>query len=503
MNSLAARDATMYWLSARTRNDLFLLYGFADTGCGVAELRAGVAERVTHIPDLLIHVLDTPANIAYPIWAACEFTNAQFVDHDLGTATWAKVTAAVGGLLGAGLHADERPWRLHVFRNVSGVPGFATGESALVAVLQLSHALADGRRAAVIARALFGHSEFPAPDAGWASSPVIRRVLPGKIGETMLSALAATVALPGIPIGMARTVVRGLAAARAQRRLAELTATGELPPPAPDAEPTVLNGGGAIPAAHAVRMLVCDKNRFLAPGYSVTVVALTAISLALEHHLRERGDAVPELRAQVPMARPAAETGRHGSGDRDDSSGRNGYRDLSVDLAVSEPMPHARAARIAAELAARRERAAHPLQDAQDAVTAVLPAPLLHREVMRAPIDALPERVSGHTVVSSVDRGAADLEFGGGAVRFTAGFPALGAVMHLTHGIHGLGDTVTVSIHADPLVLPDPDRYALLLDSALDEVADALRNTEDTALHPEIRTAPAGLRPAGAFASGG
>lgn len=66
-------------------------------------------------------------------------------------------------------------------------------------------------------------------------------------------------------------------------------------------------------------------------------------------------------------------------------------------------------------------------------------------------------------------------------MRFTAGFPALGAVMHLTHGIHGLGDTVTVSIHADPLVLPDPDRYALLLDSALDEVADALRNTEDTA----------------------
>lgn len=456
----------MYWLSARTRNDLFLLYCFADTGRDAGRLRAEVADRVTHIPDLLIHVLDTPANIAYPIWAACEFTNAQFVDHDLDAATWANATAAVGGLLGTGLRAADRPWRLHVFRNVREVPGFATGESALVAVLQLSHALADGRRAALIARALFGRSEFPADSPRRESIPLVDRVLPDKVRETALSAFAATRALPGIPIGMARTVIRGLAAARAQGRLAELTAAGELPPPAPDAEPNVLNGGGAVPTTHTVRMLVCDKDRLRAPGHSVTVVALTAVSVALERYLQDRGEPPLGLRAQVPMAFAA-------TGD-----GRNGYRDLSVDLAVAEPTPRARADRIAADLAARRERAAHPLQAARDAVTAVLPAPLLHRDVMHAPTDALPERVSGHTVVSSVDRGGADLEFGGGAVRFTAGFPALGAVMHLTHGVHGLGDTVTVSVHADPAVLPDPDRYAMLLESALDEVACALRESE-------------------------
>lgn len=466
MKSLAARDATVYWLSARTRNDLFLLYCFADTGRDAGQLRAAVADRVTHIPDLLIHVLDTPANIAYPIWAPCEFANAQFVDHDLGAATWANVTAAVGDLLGTGLRADDRPWRLHVFRNVREVPGFATDESALVAVLQLSHALADGRRAALIARALFGRGEFPAAPPRRESVPIVARALPNGTRETVLSAFAATRALPGIPIGMARTVVRGLAAARAQGRLAELTAAGELPPPAPDAEPTVLNGGGAVPTMHAVRMLVCDKARLRAPGHSVTVVALTAVSFALERYLRDRNELPPELRAQVPMAFAA-------TGD-----GRNGYRDLSVDLAVAAPAPRARADRIAAELAARRERAAHPLQAARDAVTAVLPAPLLHRDVVHAPIDTLPERVSGHTVVSSVDRGGADLEFGGGAVRFTAGFPALGAVMHLTHGVHGLGDTVTVSVHADPAVLPDPDRYAMLLESALDEVACSLRESE-------------------------
>ncbi|MEC3955692.1 WS/DGAT domain-containing protein [Nocardia sp. CDC153] len=463
MNSLAARDAAMYWLSARTPNDLFLLYCFVDVGSDAERLRAAVAKRVEHVPDLLIHVLDTPANLAYPIWAPCEFTNDQFVDHELAAATWANVTAAVGGLVGTGLRAEDRPWRLHVFRNVRDAPGFAAGESALVAVLQLSHALADGRRAAVIARELFGHSEFPAASGKARTTPFIRRLVPDAIGESITSVLSATMAIPGIPIGMARTVVRGLGAARAQRRLAELTAAGALPPPAPDTQPNALNGGGATPVSHSVRMLVCDKDRLRAPGHSVTVVFLTAVSIALERHLREAGEAIDGLRAQVPMA--FAGTG----------VGRNGYRDLSVDLAVAASDPRARAARIAADLAARRERAAHPLQGARDAVTAVLPAPLLHRDVAHAPIDILPERVSGHTVVSSVDRGAADLEFGGGAVRFTAGFPALGAVMHLTHGLHGLGDTVTLSVHADPAVLPDPDRYASLLEAAVDEVATALR----------------------------
>ncbi|WP_433592451.1 WS/DGAT domain-containing protein [Nocardia sp. CA-145437] len=469
MNSLAARDATMYWLSARTRNDLFLLYCFTDTGCDAERLRTAVANRVVHIPDLLVHVLDAPANIAYPMWATCEFTTDQFTDHDLGDATWATLTDELGTLLGTGVRANERPWRLHVFRNVRDVPGFAGGESALVAVLQLSHALADGRRAAAIARALFGAGGVPTASGPRPSAPFLRRSLPRRLRDTATSASATALALPAIPIGMARTVIRGLAAVRAQRGLADLTAAGELPPPAFDVEPTLLNGTGAPPETHIVRMLVCDKTRLRTPDHSVTVVALTAISFALERYLRDHDAAVAELRAQVPMA--VAAPGTDGPG----RPARNAYRDLSVDLSLAEPLPRARADRIAADLTARRTRAAHPLQYAPDAVTAVLPAPILHRDVAKVPIDLLPERVSGHTVVSSVDRGPADLEFGGGAVRFTAGFPALGAVMHVTHGVTGLGDTVTVSVHADPAVIPGPDRYSELLESALDEVARALR----------------------------
>ena len=48
----------------------------------------------------------------------------------------------------------------------------------------------------------------------------------------------------------------------------------------------------------------------------------------------------------------------------------------------------------------------------------------------------------------------------------TAGFPALSPMMGLTHGVHGIGDMVAVSVHADPAAI-DADDY-------LDRLADAL-----------------------------
>ncbi len=61
-------------------------------------------------------------------------------------------------------------------------------------------------------------------------------------------------------------------------------------------------------------------------------------------------------------------------------------------------------------------------------------------------------------MVSSVNRGPADLSFGGCAVLLTAGFSALSPMMSLTHGVHGIGDTITISVHADPVNV-DVDDY--------------------------------------------
>jgi hypothetical protein len=52
-------------------------------------------------------------------------------------------------------------------------------------------------------------------------------------------------------------------------------------------------------------------------------------------------------------------------------------------------------------------------------------------------------------------------------VVLTAGFPALSPMMGLTHGVHGIGDTVAISVHADSGAV-DVDGYCDRLADALD-----------------------------------
>ncbi|MFC7755996.1 hypothetical protein [Tsukamurella soli] len=56
---------------------------------------------------------------------------------------------------------------------------------------------------------------------------------------------------------------------------------------------------------------------------------------------------------------------------------------------------------------------------------------------------------------------------------FTAGFPALSPAMGVTHGIHGIGEVVTLTVTSAPEALPDPDGYAALLAAAVDELREA------------------------------
>ncbi|MEV0364417.1 wax ester/triacylglycerol synthase domain-containing protein [Nocardia fusca] len=446
MIPLAPPDATMYWLSRRTRNDQFLLYCFAESTWENGRLRDAVVQRCAAIPELRVRLCPDPTGLSYPVWVPADPEPDQFVTHRLDRPHWPDLLAVLGRLLGTGVDAARHPWRLHIFRGIRESP--APDPAVTVVVLQISHALVDGRGASRIARALF------AADPGTATTPGAR-----PLSRVRMAVRAGRGALD-LPAGIARTFRRGLAAGRARTELAELTAAGRVPPAAPGYPPGALNVPGEV-TGHSVRMLVWRAEDFRMPGRSVTVAGLTAISLALQRYLRERGAEAAALGAQVPMAIPP----RPGV--------RNNYRGLGVDLAIGEDDPARRAAAIAADLAARRERAVHPLLGAQDAVTAVLPPLLLRRDVRNYPIDLVPERITGHTVVSSVDRGPADLRFGAAPVRFTGGFPALGTVMHLTHGIHGIGDTATLSLHADPAVVPDLDDYAEHLRAALWDVGGA------------------------------
>ena len=135
---------------------------------------------------------------------------------------------------------------------------------------------------------------------------------------------------------------------------------------------------------------------------------------------------------------------------------------LYPELAVGE-----RTARIVEDLAQRRRRAGHPAMLAASRAFAAVPAPLLRWGIGQFDPTVRSPTVIGNTVVSSVNRGPADLRFGELPVVMTAGYPGLSPMMGLTHGVHGIGDIIAISVHAAESAIGDVDAYVERLESAL------------------------------------
>lgn len=408
---MAAVDAQFYWMSAKIPNDEFLLYAFDGEPADYALAVEQLCLRANAEPALTMRVRDQ-GRWRYPRWVPEPVTAERVVRHDVADHSWDGVLAAVAGLADDQLDVRRMAWRLHVFTPVCGIPG-VTGPGA-VAVLQVAHALADGARSAAMAAWLFGR-----PDR----VPEVPRPRPGF--------------LPW----------RGVQAARAHRRLERDIRAGLLAPGAGSRPllPTNARPGGA----RAVRTLV--RHRSQLPGPTITVGVLSAVSQALSDLLDGQCDS---LGAEVPMAKPGA------------ARAFNHFGNIVVGL-YPKLGSDARAERIAADLANGRRRFEHPATRAADRAFAAVPAGLLRWGIAQFDVHERATQVSGNTVVSSVNRGAADLSFGGARVVLTAGYPALSPMMGLTHGVHGIGDTIAISVHAAASAVPDVDGYLALLDAAL------------------------------------
>jgi len=170
--------------------------------------------------------------------------------------------------------------------------------------------------------------------------------------------------------------------------------------------------------------------------------------------MRELGDDPSALGAEVPMAKAGVR------------QSHNHFGNVGVGL-YPELDAAARAARIVEDLADRRRRAAHPAMLAASRAFAAVPAPLLRWGVGRFDPTLRSATVIGNTVVSSINRGPADLRFDELPVVLTAGYPGLSPMMGLTHGVHGIGDTIAISVHAAESAIGDVDAYVERLESAL------------------------------------
>lgn len=410
---MAAVDAQFYWSSAKIPNDQFLLYAFAGVPADLDAAAAEVLARARANPNLTMRVADAGV-LGYPRWVPA-VEHVGLARHRLADDTWAGCLDSVVRLTADQLDIRAAPWRLHLFAPVHGIPG-AAGPGT-VAVLQVAHALADGARASAMAAWMFGRDAavpaVPAPQGGF---------------------------LP----------VRAVAAARSHRQQVRDTEAGLLPPPAGTRPPLCTNNRpeGVL----AVRTLVRHRAQLCGP--TVTVAVLSAVAEALCAHL---GEPCAALGAEVPMAKAGARLAH------------NHFANICVGLYPLLPRDQ-RLERIAADVDNGRRRARHRAVSSADRAFATVPAALLRWGVSRFDPDDRPVRVAGNTVVSSVHRGAADLRFGAAPVLLTAGFPALSPAMGLTHGVHGIGDTVAISVHAAESAIGGTggiDEYLRFLGAAL------------------------------------
>jgi hypothetical protein len=413
---LSAVDAQMYWMSAKVPNDEFLLYGFAGVVSERERALEVIRQRAQNCTELRLRVEDRNV-LTYPAWIAGPVESDQLVVHDLADNSWTGCLAAVVGLAERQLDPRRMAWQLHVFTPIDGVPGSGVGT---VAVLQAAHALADGVRSSALAAWLFGREaevpQVPAP-------PPFRGA-----------------ALPW----------RSLQAARAHRQLVHDTRAGRVPPQA-DSRPA-LRTNARPDGVLSIRTVI--RNRAQLAGPTVTAAALAAVSTALAGRLRDLGDDPSTLGAEVPMEKAGVRQAHNHFG--------NVGVGLYPELAGGE-----RAARIVDDLAQRRRRARHPAMTADSRAFAVVPAPLLRWGVGLFDPTLRSPTVTGNTVVSSVNRGPADLRFGELPVVMTAGYPGLSPMMGLTHGVHGIGDTIAISVHAAESAIGDVDAYIERLETAL------------------------------------
>ncbi|MGV9802881.1 WS/DGAT domain-containing protein, partial [Mycobacterium sp. NPDC003449] len=243
---------------------------------------------------------------------------------------------------------------------------------------------------------------------------------------------------------------RAVRAARTHRRLVADERSGAVPAQAPSRPARRSN---ARPAGiRRVRTIVRPRGTIAGP--TVTVGVLAAVSTALGGQLRALGEDPEGLGAEVPMAK---------FGDR---HAHNHFGNVGIGL-YPELGVEDRVAHIVADFAQRRRRAAHPAMLAATRAFAATPAPLLRWGVAQFDPAVRSPVVTGNTVVSSVNRGAADLRFGAAPVVVTAGYPALSPMMGLTHGVHGIGDAVAISVHAAESAVGDIDAYVSRLETAL------------------------------------
>lgn len=442
--TLSVADAQMLWLRKYRNNDQFLLYCFAgEVVPTVDKLREVLQKNIGDNSQLKVSLVDDPTGWQFPHWE----TNSHEFDeliifHSSQSFQWPDVLTTIIELRASAVPVEKTAWLLHIFPDVRNVPEVGSDENAdspkTIVVLQISHALVDGRGAAQIARA----------------------ILSGEILDCSVT-LPARTKWPRLryPIALGSLFIAGMKEVHAKNVLAKATSGGELSAPPKKFPVYSINTHRNI--AEEIFCLSFKSAELKTSTISVTVFILTAISVALPKYLAAVGEVPKRLGAEVPVG------GDHGIFQ---SVSGNNYRSIGIDLRLDIADLASRAEAISLGLKNGRRRIFHRLFENTLIVQQQLPAKILRTTIANQDFTQIPPEMSGNTVVSSVFRGPANWKFAGMPVQFTAGFPALSSSMQLTHGVNGLGERITISVCSNG----PAESYQRALSQAIAEVQQAL-----------------------------
>ncbi len=435
---LSGFDARFHWTRKAFPSDQFLLFCFAAPREWPEPQAEWLISRARGIEDLNLVVREVPGGLDYPLLIPRMASERNIAIHRLPGRRWVDCLDAVAELIGDQLRADEAAWRIHLIGPVDDTP--AGPGPAVVVVLQIAHVLGDGRRTSLIARDLLSHSALPDLE------------LDSSFGVAARSAAAGAARFP---MQFAQTLRWGMASYSESRRGVDPGVIGAFG--SPGVPITVLNRPSG--PRRLLRTVLLNRGALTTTGTTVTASVMSAIAQALAEYL-DLGPGHP-LAAELTI------------GTTPQAGIRNNFRNRGIPLATDVSSLSIRAQMIGTSIAQARAEARDRRSDTAWRAEQATPPALVRIGARSFDVNRIPERMTGVTVVSSVHRGAATLSvdpdgdgsgyLGGGQVLFTAGFPALSPMQGLTHGIHGIGDTVTVSVNTSPDVMPDVDRYVEML----------------------------------------
>ncbi|MFE3293237.1 wax ester/triacylglycerol synthase family O-acyltransferase [Rhodococcus sp. NPDC059234] len=434
------------------------VYVFDSAGADLTydALLTWVSGRIGRCPPIFRQrLVRVPGDLDYPYWARDPHFDLR--NHVTLTAAaapgWDAVMHQISDVVDGPVELTRPPWELHVITHISGIADLP--ENAWVAVLKFHHCVGDATETVRLGRLLFARDLEPVEPDSCTSTD-----------RSRLSMLG--VAVWRGPRSAIR-LVSGLAKLRRDSRAA-----------ADRAEPVEVRGSARewprtrfnrpLTSTLQFGRVVFDLRTVKAvqahcPGGTVNDIALSVVAGAMSAYLAEAGENPDgSLGARVPRSTRSA---------RDSRSG-NRFSVLSVDLHtdIADPAERLRAIQVSAraEKEELENREGSQIGSSLDA----LPAPYM-RMALRADARARRARpvvVGGNTLISNVGRGAADVQLVGAPVVDAFGILPITDGAGLSHFVASMADRLTITFTADAVMMPDLDRYALLLRDAFTELAD-------------------------------